>query len=236
VDRRKTGGRWAANLARVGVDLALVPGALVADDHELLHVGAQHLQRRHAHLLVDLDEEHLDVAEQLLGDALARAVDGQLELRAREHHGGGEHADGHGLAEAARGGHQDLLHEVVPPVVLEDGLVVAGEGARRVGLPEDARARLEEELVELPLVERAGPLAGVVDGVERGAALVHAGEAVADLGDPAAAAQEVALERAEVGVAGVGQHLLAREVLARLKQVVQGLEGQHAVRRRQPRF
>ena len=40
---------------------------------------------------------------------LARAVDGHLQVRAAEEHGGGEHADRDGLAEPPGRGDQDLL-------------------------------------------------------------------------------------------------------------------------------
>jgi hypothetical protein len=50
-------------------------------------------------LRVDQVEKLLHVAQQLLADALARAVDAQLHPRRAEQDGGGEQADGDGLAD-----------------------------------------------------------------------------------------------------------------------------------------
>lgn len=90
----------------------------------------------------NLEHELADVAEQLLRDALARAVDGDLDARGRVQHRRGKHGDGDGLAEAPRRADEHLLREVVPAVAHEDGLVVARKGAGRLELPEDARAGL----------------------------------------------------------------------------------------------
>jgi hypothetical protein len=106
---------------------------------------------------VDELQEPDDVPEHLLGDSLARAVDGELDVGAREHHGRREHGHRDGLAEAPRGADQDLLGRGVPAVVLQDPGVVLGERPRAVPLEEDPRAGLEVLLVELPLVEGARP-------------------------------------------------------------------------------
>jgi hypothetical protein len=50
-------------------------------------------------LRVDQVEELLHVAQQLLTDALAGAVDAELHARRAEQDGGGEQADGDGLAD-----------------------------------------------------------------------------------------------------------------------------------------
>jgi hypothetical protein len=117
-----------------------------------------------------------------LAPHLACAVDGHLEVRAAVKHSGRKHAHGDGLAEPAGRGHQHLLRQVVPPVDLEDPLVVSRKGPVLLALPEDAGARSDEVVVEHPLVERALP-APAVDGLQSLAAPVHPLEPVVLLFD-----------------------------------------------------
>ena len=75
----------------VAVDDADVPLALVVLDVDLLRVHTQNLVFGHIQLEVnDIQKPH-NVSKQLLGDALASAVDGELKVGARKHHGRGEH-------------------------------------------------------------------------------------------------------------------------------------------------
>ena len=75
----------------VAVDDADVPVALVALDVDLLGVHTQNLVLGDVELEVnDIQKPH-NVSKQLLGDALASAVDGELKVWARKHHGRGEH-------------------------------------------------------------------------------------------------------------------------------------------------
>jgi CO dehydrogenase nickel-insertion accessory protein CooC1 len=78
-------------------------------DDDLLHVAADHRVGLHAQLGVDQVEELLDVAQELVADALARRVDRALQVRHREDHGGRKHADADGLAEASWRRDQDFL-------------------------------------------------------------------------------------------------------------------------------
>jgi hypothetical protein len=80
------------------------------------------------------------------------------------------------------GGNENLLRQVLPPVGLQQALVVALEGARGLCFVEDARARPDELLVELPLViaaqpalaiQRLQPPPALVDPVERAQAAAH---------------------------------------------------------------
>ena len=114
-----------------------------------------------------------DAAQQLLRDALARAVDAELDRRRAVEHGRGEHRHADGLAEAPGRADEHLLRKVLPRVLDEHRLVHLGKAARRLHLPEGARASLEEVLVELALVEAAVPARGVEER-ERVAALLHA--------------------------------------------------------------
>lgn len=115
-------------LGGVGVDDADVLVAVRALEDDLLHVAADDAVVRDAQLGVDEVQELVDVAQQLVGDALARGVDGALEPRNGEDHGGREHADADGLAEAPGRGDEDLLVQGVPAVELQDPLVVPGKG------------------------------------------------------------------------------------------------------------
>jgi len=124
-------------------------------------------------LFADLVEELDDAAQQLLRDALACAVDAELDGRGAVEHGGGEHRHADGLAEAPGRADEHLLRKVLPRVLDEHRLVHLGKAARRLHLPEGARASLEEVLVELALVEAAVPARGVEER-ERVAALLHA--------------------------------------------------------------
>ena len=88
-------------LGRVGVDDPLVLLPLGPLDHQLLAVGAEHLVRRHVHAQVHQVEELLDVAQELLGDPLARRVDAALHAGGAEQDRRGEQADADGFAEPA---------------------------------------------------------------------------------------------------------------------------------------
>jgi len=170
----REGRRGAAHLARVRVHDAHVALALGADKHDLLHVLAADAEVVLAKVLrADLVEELDDAAQQLLRDALARAVDAELDRRRAVEHGRGEHRHADRLAEAPRRADEHLLREVLPRVLLQHLLVAAREAAGRLHLPEGARARLEEVFVELALVEAAVPARRVEEG-ERVAALAHA--------------------------------------------------------------
>lgn len=89
-------------LRRVGVDDADVLRAVRPLQDDLLHVGAHDRHARGLELVVDEAEELRDVAHELLADALAGRVDGELEVRGGVEHGGGEHGDGDGFAESGK--------------------------------------------------------------------------------------------------------------------------------------
>ena len=88
----------------------------------------------------DLEHELADVAEELLGNALAGTVDGNFDAGGGVEHRSRKHGDGDGLAETPRRADEYFLGEVVPAVAHEDGLMVAREAAGGLQLPEDARA------------------------------------------------------------------------------------------------
>jgi hypothetical protein len=67
---------------------------------DLLHVGAYHRHARSAEFVVDEPEEFRDVPHELLADALAGRVDGELEGWGGVEHGGGEHGDRDGFSES----------------------------------------------------------------------------------------------------------------------------------------
>ena len=140
-------------LARVAVDDADVRVAQRALEVNLLHVLSLHVEVERAPVRVrDHERELLHVAQDLLADALARAVDADLDAGTREQHCRAEHGDADGLAEAARRRDQDLLRDVVPAVHAQHLLVVSGKLAWGLQLPEAARACLQEVVVEQPLV------------------------------------------------------------------------------------
>ena len=141
-----------------------------------------HLVRLYPQLQIHQLQKPLHIPQQLLADALACAVNAELDARRAEQDRRCEEAHGYGLAEAARGRDEDLLRQVLPPVDLEQPLVVALEDAGRLRLVEDARARPNELLVELPLVVAAVPSLAVqclqrapafLDPVERAHAATH---------------------------------------------------------------
>ncbi len=85
--------RVVAHLGRIRVDRSHVVHALGPLQHDLLHVGAQ---RRHflcLGVLVDEIKEPGHVTHELLADALACAVDGELQGGRGVEHGGGEHGN-----------------------------------------------------------------------------------------------------------------------------------------------
>ena len=128
-------------LGRVGVDDTDVGRTTRTLQHDFLHVLPNNLKAVAKKILLDdLHEKLLDVAEQLLRDALARGIDAELDAGGGENHGGCEHAHADRLAEAPRRADEHLLREVVPPVVEEDLAVVARKLAFGCRLPEDARA------------------------------------------------------------------------------------------------
>ena len=122
---------------------------------------SHHLVRLYPQLQIHQIQKPFHIPQQLLTDALARAVDAELDARRAEEDGRREEAHGDGLAEAARGRDEDLLRQVLPPVDLEQPLVVALEDAWWFRLVEYARARPDELLVELPLVVAAIPALAV---------------------------------------------------------------------------
>ena len=130
------------HLARVRVHDPLVAHAAGPAQHDLLHVLPQHLE---AHcrqvLLADLVEELDAGPQQLLRDALARAVDADLDARRRPHHRRREHRHRDRLPEAPRRADQHLLREVLPAVALQHLVVVARKLPSGLVLPEAARAR-----------------------------------------------------------------------------------------------
>ena len=85
--------------ARIAAHDAPVLSALGSKQHDFLHVGPQHLVLGHAQRLIDQVQELAHVAQQLLADPLARAVDGALHVGRGVQHGGGEHGNADGLAE-----------------------------------------------------------------------------------------------------------------------------------------
>lgn len=117
----------------------------------------------------------------------------------------------------SRSRHEDLLRQMVPPVQLQDPLVVLGERPERLRLPEDPCARPDEPVVEHALVERPLP-ALPVDGVQRPTARLHPlepvlpalarGRHVVHQGRPAHAA-----DRGPAGLLGL--HRVVRLVVAR---------------------
>ena len=164
-------------LARVRVDDAHVGEVDRAPHDELLHVAPHVGEARALHVVfADEVEELDDVAQQLLRDALARGVDADLDARRAVQHRRGEHAHADGLAEAARRADEHLLLQVAPVIPPQDLALLAGELAGRLALPEDARARADEVVVEQALVVTAAP-AVLVEQRERVAAGLHAREA-----------------------------------------------------------
>jgi hypothetical protein len=137
----------------VAVDDADVPVALVALDVDLLGVHTQDLVLGHVEFEVNDVQKPDDVAKQLLGDALARAVDGELEVGARKHHGRGEHGDGNGFAKAPWCADQYLLWRRVPRVELKEPVVIFCKGAGAVTLKKDASAALEILLMKQALMK-----------------------------------------------------------------------------------
>ena len=165
-------------LGRVGVEAAVVALALAALDLDLV---ARLLEKR-GHLLAqdrvhNVQEAHA-VAQELLADALAGRVDGDLNVGARIHERGDKEAHGDGLAEAPRRRDEDLLVDRGPAVELEQPRVALRKEPRRVRLEEDAHDGVDEALVEEPLVVRALPPAAV-QRHERLPQLFQAREAVA---------------------------------------------------------
>ena len=146
-------------------------------EHQLLHVAPRHGEPERRRLaLADGVEKLLHVAQQLLRNALARRVDADFYVRRREEHRRGKHAHADGLAEATRRAHEHFLRYVRPVVALQDLKVLPRERAGRLELPENARARLEEVVVEQALVVAALP-AAVVELRESIATALHAREA-----------------------------------------------------------
>ena len=152
------GGRGGTHLARVRVDDAHVALALGADQHDLLHVLAPDVEVVLAEvLLANLVEELDDATQQLLRDALAGAVDAELDRRRAVEHGRGEHGHADGLAEATRRADEHLLRQMVPRVLLQHLLVSTCKAAERLHLPKGARARFQKVLVEEALMEAPIP-------------------------------------------------------------------------------
>ena len=75
-------------------------------------------------------------------DSTNRTVDAELDAGRAEEHGGGEHGDGDGLAEAARRGDEDFGGQVVPRVGAQDLGVLLGESSGLFRLEKCASARL----------------------------------------------------------------------------------------------
>lgn len=125
----------------------------------------------------NVEEAHA-VAQELLADALAGRVDGDLNVGARIHERGDKEAHGDGLAKAPRRRDEDLLVDRGPAVELEQPRVALRKEPRRVRLEEDAHDGVDEALVEEPLVVRALPPAAV-QRHERLPQLFQAREAVA---------------------------------------------------------
>jgi len=145
-------------------------------EHHLFHIAAGDREAAARDVVVADDaEELLHVPQQLLRDALARRVDADLDVRRRVQHRRRKHAHADGLAEAARRAHEHLLRYVRPVVALQNLQVLPRERAGRLELPEDARARLQEVVVEQPLVVAPLPPA-FVELRQRVAAALHARE------------------------------------------------------------
>ena len=140
-------------LARVRVEPAKVILALRALDLDFIrrlldklgHVLLQHV--------VDNLQEPYAVAQELLADALARGVDGDLEARARVQERGDKQAHGNRLAESPRRRDENLLVDGRPRIHLEQARVRLAKEPRRVRLEQNAHDRVEKALVEeaLPL-------------------------------------------------------------------------------------
>ena len=148
---------------------------------ELLHVAADgheasSLQVVFAYQLEELD----DVAQQLLRDALARRVDADLDAGGAVQHGRAEHADADRLAEPAGRADQHLLLYVAPVIPPQNLALLARKLAGGLPLPENARARPDEVVVEQPLVVAPLP-AVVVQETEGVATALHATEPRHDL-------------------------------------------------------
>ena len=112
-------------------------------------------------LLANLVEELDDAAEQFLRDALARAVDAELDGRSGVEHRRCKHRDADGFSKAPRSADEHLLRKMFPRVLLENLLVHLCEAADGLHLPERSGACLEEILVELALVKAAVPARSV---------------------------------------------------------------------------
>eukprot|EP00960_Hanusia_phi_P013557 397400-Hanusia_phi.AAC.1 len=157
-------GRGGTDLGGVGVDDAVVLAGFRPLHDDLLHVQPDHRVGLHLHLAEDHVEELLHVQQELLRDALARGVDGDLHVGRGKDQGGGEHGHADRLAEPPRGGDKDLLRQMVPAVELEDLLVVPAKLPLRLDLPEDPARRLQERVVEELLVVGAAPAPPVQRG------------------------------------------------------------------------
>lgn len=152
------GPRANKHLARVAVDDAHVRVPERALQIDLLHVLALDGEVQRAVVGVrDHERKLLHVAQYFLTDALASAVNTNLDPRTREHHRRAEHRHADRLAEAARGRDQDLLRNVVPAVDPQHLLVVPRKLARRLQLPEAPRACLQEVVVKKALVVASVP-------------------------------------------------------------------------------
>jgi len=145
-------------------------------------------------MVADLVDKLDNVAQELLGDALAGGVDAELHLGGRDQHRRGKHRHADGLAKATRRADEHLLCEVVPAVAHEHVLVVSRKSPGFFGLPEDPCASLLENIitlsassdthrcrrqthqkvfVEKALMKAAVP-AALVEALEHVAAVLHA--------------------------------------------------------------
>lgn len=130
-------------LAGIAIHHAHVLAACPSLQDDLLHVLPDHPEALRGQVLVANNVEKLDnVAQQLLGNALARGVDAELHRRRSKQNGRRKHTHTNRLAKAPRRRNQHLRCQVLPAVELQHLLVVPRKLARWLRLPERPRARL----------------------------------------------------------------------------------------------
>ena len=130
-------------LAGIAIHHAHVLAARPPLQHDLLHILPDDPEALRGQVLVANNMEKLDnVAQQLLGDALARGVDAQLHPGRCKQNSRRKHTHTNRLAKAPRRRNQHLRCEMLPAVQLQNFLMVPRKLARWLRLPERPRACL----------------------------------------------------------------------------------------------
>jgi hypothetical protein len=111
---------------------------------------------------------------------------------------------------------QDLLRQILPAVALQQALVVALKGARRLGFVKDSGTRPDELLVELFLMVAAQP-ALAIQGLQPPPALTDPIERAQTAAHLSALAEELHGAHGALGL---------RRAMRRVVRFVHGLQGQ----------